>query len=582
MDRREAAPRGAVDGPEVVMKRRIIAAAAVLALTACQDAETAGPLAPRDAVLASDQGDGPGIGAFSGLRPLGPVMAAGPVPGAAFQPVGTIALPGGIVDIIETRDPSRSYVIGFGSFAGVPQAFIAVPDLSFGLPLSDILPTAGNSHGVIIGTGLLGEGVYKPGDGAVSPLPVPPFPGAVARPLAVGRGRHPAIFGSLEMAALSLFLPTRWNYDEGAGEYVASPLPSTGNGTVHAVDELHGVAVGDAGGRAVIWDLATYTGTDAGFAGTLLDVNRRTMIGVNDEGNGMIGTPGNWTVVPGFIPQRIAPNGHVLGMRIIGDEYIAALRIPTGQVFELSEFPPDFGVVGAISDNLLSVASTEAVSTMTYDRTDDDGDRVANGFDNCPDYSNRSQVDVNENLIGDHCEAPSVSVNVTPADGRTGRLFHFTGTGTDLLGRRLEYTWTMSDGTVYTSRVARHRFEVDGTQGGMLSVSNGIASAQAVITVEVSNRPPDVVVNAVATYSAGVQFDLEFTITDEVADNPFEWVVKWLDGTTSSGTCVAAAPCVVNTSHTYASAAAPLNIAIEVTDKDGATRRQRHQISPAD
>lgn len=451
-----------------------------------------------------------------------------------------------------------------------------------------------NDEDIIVGyreTGSVKEAVYWRIGGATAALPA--LPGdqyAVAA--AVGPGEYPIIVG-YSYPTFGPTRPVRWDLSPGGVSITELSAPASG-GFALAINTTADMIVGRAGSKVAHWSVATNALTAETLDGVAYDVNSSgVMVGDTWQAYGFLLRPGNAPVIWGSGRRHarfygINDAGIVVGHLQDKSQPLRTIawREEMGQNVLIVGGPGSSGlrinnanlVVGYLWNGSQNVGGTWTVNPAF----DDDGDGHIFWEDNCPIRTNADQADADHDDVGDVCDPdspPVISVaKVNRATAPEGMQLRFKASGFDPGGRPLEWGWSFTGGATDDGAEVFRSFEDNGTYQATVSAFNGVALTTAdPVVVTIVNVAPMITVSPLAA-QAGVPATLHFALADPGdADAPVTYLVKWRDGSTSTGSCGVLAACTVDVAHTWA-AAGTYKVLVTATDKDGGSRNQAVEV----
>ncbi|MFC7500754.1 PxKF domain-containing protein [Nocardioides sp. GCM10030258] len=234
------------------------------------------------------------------------------------------------------------------------------------------------------------------------------------------------------------------------------------------------------------------------------------------------------------------------------------------------------GFQGIGSDDFDVEGMTFTVIVVPADDVDLDGDDdgIDDADDNCPEVSNADQSDLDDDALGDACDAntyaPAVETQAPDASGNEGDTLATTGSFSDADGND-SLTLTVPVGTPGTftdngDGTFDWSLATDDDVAGTVTVTaddNEHATASQTFAFGASNVAPTVEASALATAACTVS--LGATFTDPGAADTHNAVITWGDGTSDS-IDPAASP-LTAVAHTYASNGT-FDATVTVTDDD--------------
>lgn len=443
----------------------------------------------------------------------------------------------------------------------------ALPGDSEGL---DGSAQAVNDFSVVVGNlGISGAVLWN--NGGANPVHLPAPAGGSPRAYDISNTASPLIVGSYVDGSTK---PVYWTVSGSPlGNPAAQPLLLPDGyiaGEALAISPDGEFAVGyveDAGGneKAYSWYVANGVGIDGsmlGVNGRARDVNNDVVIVGGTGSNGFVWREDNvleLNLGPVTSINGVNASGFMVGTS--GDQGFVWSGVPgDAQLFHGSSDEPTSLL--KISDNNVAAGAVynpgtgwRPISAQIAAEADGDDDGVADANDNCVGTRNSDQTDTDSDGSGDACDEDTppliYGANASTTSTEEGRRITFTGSGADVLGRALTYTWTFSDGVVLNRQNPFRIFAEPDTVTVELTITNsaGLSTTSAPITLHIANRKPHIEVGGSAVAFSGRPYQLNATLTDPGGSTDLSYTVNWGDATTSNGSdCVS--PCVLPT-HTY-------------------------------
>jgi PKD repeat protein len=189
---------------------------------------------------------------------------------------------------------------------------------------------------------------------------------------------------------------------------------------------------------------------------------------------------------------------------------------------------------------------------------------------------------------GDRSPTAAFSFSGTQKEGSAIAFDASASTDPDLgrtdLGRTesLSYAWQFGDGTTVTGQTTSHTFTNDGNFSVTLTVSDAFGWQKTLSrTVTIANVAPSVSLSATSPLSilSGDAVSVAGSFTDPGNDAPWQSVIAWGNGTSTSTTQAQSGASITGTKSYLATGA--YTVALTVTDNDGASGTQSLSVDVA-
>jgi len=189
---------------------------------------------------------------------------------------------------------------------------------------------------------------------------------------------------------------------------------------------------------------------------------------------------------------------------------------------------------------------------------------------------------------GDRSPTAAFSFSGTQQEGSAIAFDASASTDPDLgrtdLGRTesLSYAWQFGDGTTATGQTPSHTFSNDGNFTVTLTVSDAFGWQKTLTrTVTIANVAPSVTLSATSPVSilSGDAVSVAGSFTDPGNDAPWQSVIAWGNGTSTSATQAQSGASITGTK-TYLAVGA-YTVSLTVTDNDGASGAQSLSVDVA-
>jgi hypothetical protein len=189
---------------------------------------------------------------------------------------------------------------------------------------------------------------------------------------------------------------------------------------------------------------------------------------------------------------------------------------------------------------------------------------------------------------GDQAPSAAFSFSGTQKEGSPIAFDASTSTDPDVgrtdLGRTesLSYAWQFGDGSTATGATPSHTFTNDGDFTVTLTVSDAFGWQKTLTrTVTIANVAPSVTLAATSPTSilSGDAVSVAGSFTDPGNDAPWQTVIAWGNGTSTSATQAQSGASITGTKTYFA--AGTYNVSLTVTDNDGASGAQSLAVDVA-